>query len=273
MRNSVYLSAAAHSVLILLALVALPSPEELPAVPTRALPVELITVDELTNLKRQQKTEKPKPVEEPEPPKEVEKPKTEAKPEPKPAPTPPPVPEQKPEIIPENPVEKKEPPKPVEKKVEPPKPPQKQPEKKSFDPNRIADLLNKMPDAAPKPAPSAQVDEDVNAPSTDDPAMKLTLSEEDYVRQKVEGCWDVLDLMGTAGANKLYAEIRFSLNRDGSLAGRPVINRSGGGTLARTFAERAVMAVLSCAPYDKLSPNKYQGWKEFSLTFRLPDAL
>ena len=270
MRNSVLLSAAAHFVIVALALVAFPSPEELPSVPPRVLPVELVTIDQVTNLKSMKKVEKPKPVEKPEPPKpeEREKPVAEAKPEPKPTPPPP---EEKVEPIPDKQAEKREEkPKPVEKKAEKkPTPPKKEPEKKkSFDPNQIAAPLDKSPDKAPKSTPLEST-EDFEAPATDDPAAALTMSETDALRQRVERCWNVSGLTGTADAEKLRATVRFGLNPDGSLAGRPMIVRSSGGSLSRLLAERAIQAVQGCAPYDFLPPDKYTSWRDNTFNFDL----
>ena len=262
MRNSVLFSVAAHGLVVAMALVALPSPEELPMVETRAVPVDLITVDELTNLKRLPKIERP-PVEEPEPPKEIERPKADAQPVPRP-PAPPP-PQQAPEPLPEKTVEKKEPPKPVEKKVEKPAPP-KPPERK-FDPNQIAALLNKAPEAAAKPQPAPPVEDSTAADYTDDPTMQLSLSEMDAMRQAVSRCYNVLDLVGSADADKLYAHVSAGLNQDGSIIGRPQVLRSGGGAGSRVLADRAVRAVLQCAPYAFLPLNKYQNWRETTLKF------
>ena len=274
MRKPVLLSAAAHVVIVSLALVAFPSPEELPSVQTRALPVELVTIDQVTNLKSMKKVEKPKPVEKPEPPKpEPEKPVAEPKPEPKP--TPPPPPEEKAEIIQEKKVEKKEEkPKPVEKKEEKkPTPPKKEPEKKkSFDPNQIAALLDKTPDTARK-TEALESTEDFESPVTDDPSAAMTMSEIDAVRQKVQRCWNIRDFAGSADADTLSATIRFSLNQDGSLAGFPSIAKTSGGSLSRLFAERAIQAVQKCAPYDFLPPDKFTSWRDMRLDFSLADMM
>lgn len=272
MRNSVLLSAAAHFVIVALALVAFPSPEELPSVPPRVLPVELVTIDQVTNLKSMKKVEKPKPVEKPEPPKpeEREKPVAEAKPEPKPTPPPP---EEKVEPIPDKQAEKREEkPKPVEKKVEKPTPPRKEPEKKTFDPKNIAALLDKAPDTARK-NDALESTEDFESPVTDDPAAAMTMSEIDAVRQRVQRCWNIRDFAGSADADKLSATIRFSLNQDGSLAGLPSVVNTSGGSLSRLFAERAIQAVQKCAPYDFLPPDKFTSWRDMRLKFNLSELL
>ncbi|MDO9126433.1 cell envelope integrity protein TolA [Parvibaculum sp.] len=267
MRNSVLLSAAAHVVIVALALVAFPSPEELPSVQTRALPVELVTIDEVTNLKRLKKVEKPKPVEEPEPPKPVEKEKPKPEPKPQPAPTPPPPPEEKVEPIPDKAVEKKEPPKPVEKKVEKPKPPQKQPEpKKTFDPNQIAALLDKTPDSSSKPQPQQQSEQEFDTPVTDDPAAKLTMSEIDAFKVQMQRCWSV-----PAGAPEpIVVMIRVYLAQDGSLASPPELMDKTklvtGGSYYRAAADSALRAIRLCQPF-KMPADKYTSWREIELKF------
>ena len=267
MRRPLYLSAAAHASVIVLALVAFPSPEELPPVETRALPVELVTVAEMTNLMSTKKVENPKPVDKPEPPKpeEPEKP-TPEEPKPEPKPTPPP-PEEKVEPLPEEKVEKKEE-KPVEKKVEKPTPPKKDPPKKTFDAANIAQLLDKAPDTAPK-AEAVEAKEDFESPTTDDPSAALTMSETDALRQRVQACWNVRDLMGSADADKFFARIRISINQDGSLSGRPYIVEASNVTGSRIFAERAIQAVQKCAPYDFLPANKYTSWRDNVFRFTM----
>ena len=265
MRNSVLLSAAAHVVIMALALVAFPSPEELPSVPTRALPVELVTIDQVTNLKSTKKVEMSRSA-----PEDLSE--AEAKPEPKPTPPPP---EEKVEPIPDKQAEKREEkPKPVEKKAEKkPTPPKKEPEKKkSFDPNQIAALLDKSPDKAPKSTPIEST-EDFEAPATDDPFAAMTMSEIDAVKQRVQSCWNIRDFAGSADADKLTATVKFSLNQDGSLSGIPTIARTSGGSLSRLFGERAVQAVQKCAPYDFLPTDKFTSWRDMRLNFSMSEMM
>ncbi len=261
MRNSVLFSVAAHGAVLVLALATFPSPEELPSVSTRALPVELITIDEMTNLKRQEKVEKPlPPVEEPEPPKAIERPEADARPAP-------PPPEQEPEPVPDKTVEKKkDPPKPVEKKVEKPAPP-KPPERK-FDPNKIAALLDKAPDAASKPQPAPRVEEDFDAPRTDDPSMRLTLSEMDAFKVQMRRCWSVP--AGAPNAEQLVVRIKVYLNQDGSLARPPeLMDRTKlitGGAYYQAAADSAMRAIRLCQPFT-MPPDKYANWREIDLRF------
>lgn len=249
---------------------------------TRVLPVELLTVADMTNLKRQarKKVETPKPVEQPAPKPEPEKPKPVPQPEPeKTEPTPaPPEPEKKAEPIPDKNApkpkeEKKEPPKPESKKPVIEKKAEKKPPKKKFDPRNIAALLNKIPDTATQPDEAKDTKEKADASETDNPDLPMTASEVDAVRQKIQQCWNMGDLAGSPDADKLYAKIAFTLNQDGSLSGRPSIEDSGGGSISRLFAERAVQAVLKCAPYDFLPADKFNSWRDIELNFSLAGAL
>lgn len=274
MRKPLIYSATIHVVLVVATIVALPKPTLDPVV-AKVLPVELLTVSEMTNLKRQAKLEakKPKPVEQPKPKPEPEKPK------PKPAPTPqpkaepePPAPEEKAEPIPDKKAEKKpeekkkpEPPKPEVKK---PAPEKKKPEKKkpAFDPNNIAALLNKIPDAASEPDEAKPTEEEADASETDDPDLPMTVSELDALRQKINQCFNAGFLAGGMDADKLYAIISFELAEDGSVRGTPSIDSRGPGA-SDQLAVIARKAVVECSPYDKLPRDKYQTWKDVTARF------
>ncbi len=249
---------------------------------TRALPVDLITVAEMTNLKRQakKKAEEPKPVEKPAPKPEPEKPKPTPKPEPEARvePTPPlPEPEVKPELIPDKTAEKK----PEEKKKEPPKPESKKPavekkpqkKKPAFDPTKIAALLDKIPDRSAQVDEAKPTEEKSDTPETDDPDMPLSLSEEDALRQKIYRCWSVPSFAGSPDADKLFAKISFRLNQDGSIDGQPEIEEVAGGAYAQNFAEGAVRAIRQCKPYDFLPADKYGSWRDVTLNFSLREMM
>ncbi|HEY4344086.1 MAG TPA: hypothetical protein VGN05_07065 [Parvibaculum sp.] len=274
MRKPLIYSAAVHVAILVATIVALPT-RELDPVQTRALPVELLTVAEMTNLKRQAKkhVDQPKPVETPKPKPEPEKPKAAPTPEPKAEPTPaPPEPEEKAEPIPDKKAEKK----PEEKKPEPPKPEKQKPsdkkpdkpKKKSFDPSKIAALLNKIPDAASQPDEAKPTEEKADAPETDDPDAKMTVSELDALRQKINQCFNTGALAGTIDADKMFADVSFSLNEDGSVAGQVSIDKTGPGS-SRLLAEYARTAILKCAPYDKLPRDKFNDWRDVTGSFTL----
>ncbi len=278
MRNRpLFISAGLHAVVLIATMVALPSPKELAPVQTRVLPVELLTVSDITNLKRQakKKVEAPKPVETPAPKPEPDKPKPVPQPEPeKTEPTPaPPKPEEKAEPIPDKNApkpkeEKKEPPKPESKKPVIEKKAEKKPPKKKFDPRNIAALLNKMPETATQPDEAKDTKEKADASETDNPDLPMTASELDALRQKINTCWNAGDLAGSVDADKMFADMSFSLAQDGSVVGTPSIDKLGGGS-SRLLAERARAAILQCGPYNFLPADKYSTWEDVTVTFSL----
>lgn len=278
MRNALLYSIGFHGAVLFMALVALPGPDELPLLPSQVLPVELVTIDEYTNLKQAPKRVDPKPEIKPEPKPEVEpKPEAEVKPppppkvEPKPAP---PAPEPEPELAPEpdkpapviEKVEAKPKPKP---KPAPPKAVEKKKPETKFDPTRIAALLDKLPQdqAPPEAAPSRdEPEEEVAAASNFD--SRLTLSEVDAFKVQMRRCWSVP--AGAANAEDLVVQIKVYLNPDGSLAQPPkLINQArllAGDVYFRTAAESAMRAIRRCAPF-KMPAEKYSGWQELDLNF------
>jgi len=80
------------------------------------------------------------------------------------------------------------------------------------------------------------------------------------------------------GAERIVTPIRLSLNRDGSLKGRPQVGRQRGiddenGRYAQRVADLAVNAFVSCSPLRGLPQELYdvpRGWSNFTLNYRLP---
>jgi len=282
MRKPLTYSAVAHVVIVLVTIYGLPA-RKLEPVESKVLPVELLTVADVTNLKRLAKKlpPKPKPVEQPTPPEpkpEPEKPKPTPAPAPeKPEPTPP-EPEEKAEPIPDKEAEK---PKPEEKKPEPPKPEKKKPtpekpkekkKKPKFDPNDIAALLNKQPKTSSEPAEAQESDKDINVEDQDDPTQPMTVSQIDALKQKINQCYDAGFLAGSQDAEKLYAIIEFELAEDGSVKGVPSIGSTGPGASGQ-LAVLARKAIVQCAPYDKLPNDNYGAWKSIEAKFSVQGML
>lgn len=275
MRNALLYSISFHGAVLVTALVALPGPDELPLLPSQVLPVELVTIDEYTNLKRAPKRIEPKPEVKPEPEPEIEPvPEAEIKPapppkaEPAPAPPEPELVSEPEKIVPE--IEKVEvKPKPKPKPKRPKRATEKKPERDRFDPTRIAALLDKLPqDEVPPeatPAPG-EPEEMVAAASSFD--SRLTLSEVDAFKVQMRRCWSVP--AGAANAEDLVVQIKVYLNPDGSLAQPPkLVNQarlSAGDAYFRTAAESAMRAIRRCAPF-KMPAEKYSGWRELDLNF------
>ena len=279
MRIGLIVSFCLHVAILLAAFIVLPSADPFPAVAERVLPVELVTIDEFTNLKRTPTLEaEPEPVVEPEPelppePEPVPAPEPPAPAvEPEPAPPAPLAPEPEPE--PEPIVEEKKP----EPKVEPkPKPVKKKAvkktkKKKEYDFQSLAALLDKQPDdkVLKKPARS----------KTPVPAAaagfntEMTISEIDAFKVQMRRCWSVP--AGAPEAGRLIVSLKVFLNIDGSLA-RPteVVNKTrliSGDRYFRAATDSALRAIDRCQPFQ-MPAEKYRSWRELDLTFDPRDML
>jgi len=136
-------------------------------------------------------------------------------------------------------------------------------EEQKFDADQIAALLNKD---KPKGGGARR--------STEQAALggrqttggsKLTQSEMDALRGQIQRCWNIP--AGAMDAGNLKVSVRFSLDRSGSLEGRPEIVSGGGGSgVERAAAESARRAILQCAPYN-LPADKYDAWAEVIVNF------
>ena len=80
------------------------------------------------------------------------------------------------------------------------------------------------------------------------------------LHRQLGGCWAI-----PVGA-KAAATVRFSLNRDGSLAGAPTLVKTTTYAQSQAVAESALLAVQRCAPF-KLPADKYELWKEVEVVF------
>jgi hypothetical protein len=288
MGPSTFISAALHVAIVLFVIVSFPSSKMAPA-PLVAIPVDLSTPSDVTKVKagtRDAKDEgplagkpepkKPQAVKEraskapertasidkavPKPPKSAPKPepKTEkkaaaSKPEKK-AEAP------KPQAKPSPPTRRPAPP--VEK-AETPKP--SKPKKQAFDSDKIAALLNKIPDAkdAPEPQERATETKPVHGQTTGT-NMTMSVNELDALRARIADCWTPPP--GGLGADAIVVKIRLKLNKDGTLEGYPTVTNQGSSPFFQAAADSAVRAVYQCQPYA-LPAAKYALWRDMILNF------
>ncbi len=88
------------------------------------------------------------------------------------------------------------------------------------------------------------------------------------IKAQVTPCWT---LPAGGGSGKVTALLHLSINRDGSIAGRPgLVSQTGvtaaNAAYARAFAEAAARAVLRCAPL-KLPAEQYDAWAQVEINF------
>lgn len=95
--------------------------------------------------------------------------------------------------------------------------------------------------------------------------------------RQVQPCADRQVIPGP-GAEKIRVDMRLSINRDGSLAARPVVvGRSGVDDSNQRYVDRvedlAIATFVGCAPLRGLPADLYAvpgGWRLFTLRYKLP---
>jgi outer membrane biosynthesis protein TonB len=277
MGRSTFISAALHTAILLFALVAFPA-AKMEHAPLVAIPVDLATPSEVTKIKagmadanddaplagkpKEQKPEAVKEASQPEAetaaaakPEDKPKPKAEA---PKPAPKTEPKTEAK---------KDDKPAKPKQAEAKPKKPAPKVAKKRDFNTDRIAALLNKIPDATDEPAPVLPSDEP--APNkvrgqSNGTEMTMSVNEIDALRARIAQCWSPPP--GGLGAGQIVVKLRMKLNEDGTLVGYPTVANRGGSPFFQAAADSAVRAVYQCQPYA-LPSDKYALWRDMILNF------
>lgn len=288
MRKSAFISIALHLAILLWVVVLFPAGQGLDAPMIQDVPIDILTPSDFTKIKAGMvdakddaplapKPEEPKPqaVSEKEPPKSPDIPAaTPPPPEPQAkAPEPPkPAPEPKPDKAekPKEPEPKKagaKPDKPVKETPPKPKPAPQAEKKHDFNADRIAALLNKIPDAAKQPnsadAPQDTPKKPVHGQRSGTETI-MSVNEIDALRAKIAQCWSPPP--GGLGADAIIVKVRLQLNEDGSLIGYPSVANSGGSPFFQAAADSAVRAVFQCQPYT-LPSQKYSVWRDIILTF------
>ncbi len=280
MRRGLIISLALHLLILFSALAVFPfSGDRLPVKPT-PLPVDLVTQAELTKIKagqRKAKAERDKAEKKPEPAKKkaVTKPKpTKVKSVKAPAPKPKPKPKRqvkakpkpKPKPKPKKVVKKKKP-KPKKVAARPKAKPKPAPaKKKEFDPDNIAALLNKVPDAGPQTTAALEPKKKPQPAKgrSDGRDLAMTFNEIDALRAKISQCWN--PPVGGLGAEAIKVKLRLRLREDGVLSREPEVVNRAGSPFFRAAADAAVRAVMLCQPYQ-LPARKYALWRDMILNF------
>ena len=139
--------------------------------------------------------------------------------------------------------------------------------KRDFNTDRIAALLNKIPDAAHEPNADAMPVDTPRKPvhgQSNGTQMTMSVNEIDALRARIAQCWSPPP--GGLGADAIIVKLRLKLNEDGSLIGYPSIANSGSSPFFQAAADSAVRAVFQCQPYA-LPGEKYAVWRDMILTF------
>jgi hypothetical protein len=86
------------------------------------------------------------------------------------------------------------------------------------------------------------------------------------VRAQAQKCWRPPS--GWSSGRRANVTIRFRLNRDGSVNGTPVTIEGPASPLGKAAADKAVLAVKRCGPYQ-LPAESYDKWQVLELHFAL----
>lgn len=143
---------------------------------------------------------------------------------------------------------------------------------KQFDAEKIAALLNKVPNSA-APTPSSTPTEPTKAkgPALGAPEgrdKQISASEiamlKGRISARLRGCWRLPS--GGGGSDTPIVTLRWRLKPDGSLDGDPQVEQPRSDALFRVAAEAAVRAVRDCSPFD-LPSEKYNTWRTITWDF------
>jgi len=273
MGKSTFISAALHTAILLWALVAFRA-ANMDRAPLIAIPVDLATPAEVTKIKAgmadakdeaslagKPKEDKPEAVKEAKKPTEqtaeaVDTPKAEQ------------TPQEKPKEAAAKPEAKKPDERPAKPKAAAAAPKKPAPAKKrDFNADRIAALLNKIPDAANGPSPVLPSDETPSKKvrgQSNGTQMTMSVNEIDALRARIAQCWSPPP--GGLGAGQIVVQLRLKLNEDGTLVGFPTVANSGSSPFFQAAADSAVRAVYQCQPYS-LPSDKFALWRDMILNF------
>jgi outer membrane biosynthesis protein TonB len=288
--NKAYaISAVGHGVVLLWSVLSFAA-KPLPTPPSEALPVDIVSVSEFTQMtagnKDAAKVEAQKPlvekvaeakaVEDPTA-KVVEKKEVKAARE-----APPPVPETKPaepekkvaEVKPDQVAEalakdeaKPPPPEPKKAEAKPPTPTKKPaPPAPKFDPKKVEALLDKR-DSTRLAAAGDTLNSATSLGASSGASSQISLSELDALRQRLAQLWT--PPAGAKDPQELVVVFRIKLRPDGRMAPGPwpQLVASGNTPLAIAARESAARALNRGQPFDMLKPEHYEQWKDIEITF------
>ena len=239
---------------------------------TKIIPIEMVTIEELTNIKAAIKP--PKPVKKPDPEPEVmtlESPTKNAEAEGE-------LQERVEEVV-EEPVKVAEVvPDIVEEVIDVPETlVESEPEEpQEVDLDRLAGLINKVREQAPERNQQITLQSESNAYVFADIAREgvgegssMTLSELNALQSAMYKCWSFP--AAAPNPSELIVPVNVSLFPDGYVNQVKLGNFRQINHFHKLAADEAIRAVNKCQPYDFLPAEKYSQWREMTLNFR-PDV-
>lgn len=247
---------------------------------TRIIPIELVTVDETTNIRAAVKAPKPEKVSPPEAePMTLETPMENALEEAAEAKEAPKETAEAVEIVKE--AELKVPDEtelPVpDKEIEETKP--VEPEPPAFDLDKLASMIDRSRETAPEKNQQKVLQSETsnyvfaeNSRAGSGEGTAMTVNEMDALQSAMYKCWRMP--ADAKNPEKLVVRLSVKILPDGYVQDVKVIDRARqrrndpGNPFWDVAEQRAVRAVSQCGPYDFLPAEKYSQWKDMTLNFR-----
>lgn len=275
MRRALTISLALHGALIVSGLIYFPMAVQ-PYSSGQVVPVDLVTLSDITNVRARS----PDPVEETPPPTEETPVETPVQQPAEDTPPPPPA-ESEPEAVTPDPTESapeatepeaeaepevEDPPAPRETPRTPPQQTQQRTQSNALDLDSLSDLVNQ---SRSQPQTNRATEQGDNQRAVGSgTADTATLA--DLIRSQANRCWR--NSRDAPNPERLIVNVQVRLNRDGSLDEAPVASnaariRSSGDPYWQVAQERALAAIIDCAPY-RLPSEQYAQWRLIDVTFR-----
>jgi len=133
--------------------------------------------------------------------------------------------------------------------------------KSSFNARDISQILSRTPTGTA--ASTAPRTASLGSVTGQNSAIKMTQTEVDALIGQIKKCWN--PPIGSAEAN-IRVVMRFSLNQDGTVNGRPSVVSGPAHALGPGLGRSAERAILQCGPY-RLPAEKFQTWSDIEATF------
>lgn len=93
-------------------------------------------------------------------------------------------------------------------------------------------------------------------------AAGLPQDQVEALRAQVRRCWEIPG--GWSNPRQVSVAIRFRLKKDGTVDGKPVITEFPASPMGKVAADKAVLAIERCAPYQ-LPADSYDKWRVMEL--------
>ena len=152
----------------------------------------------------------------------------------------------------------------------------KTPEEPAFNLDAMSELINRTREAQPEKNQQQSLQSEENiyrfaemARAGAGDGLNMTVSELEALQSAMYKCWRIP--LDAKNPEELGVRVRVKLRPDGGVSEVRLLDQAriaaSPNPFLKTAAQRAVSAVSKCAPYDFLPPEKYSKWQDMTLNF------